>query len=47
MRIGVFDSGIGGLNVLNELIKKYKNAEYIYYGDTYYLRYDCDCLWNL
>ncbi len=39
MRIGVFDSGIGGLNVLNELIKKYKNAEYIYYGDTYYLPY--------
>ena len=34
MRIGVFDSGIGGLNVLNELIKKFPNNNYIYYGDT-------------
>lgn len=34
MRIGVFDSGIGGLNVLNELINKYPFNEYIYYGDT-------------
>lgn len=34
MRIGVFDSGIGGLTVLKELIKKYPNNEYIYYGDT-------------
>ena len=23
MRIGLFDSGIGGLNVLSELLKKY------------------------
>ena len=34
MKIGLFDSGIGGLNVLNEFIKKYPNNEYIYYGDT-------------
>lgn len=34
MRIGVFDSGIGGLTVLKTLIKKYPNNEYIYYGDT-------------
>lgn len=34
MRIGVFDSGIGGLTVLKELIKYHKNNEYIYYGDT-------------
>ena len=34
MRIGLFDSGIGGLNVLKEFIKKYLNNEYIYYGDT-------------
>ena len=34
MRIGVFDSGIGGLTVLKKLIKKYPNNEYIYYGDT-------------
>jgi len=34
MRIGVFDSGIGGLTVLKTLIKKFPNNEYIYYGDT-------------
>ena len=34
MKIGVFDSGIGGLTVLIKLIKKYPNCEYIYYGDT-------------
>ena len=34
MKIGMFDSGIGGLNVLNEFIKKYPNNHYIYYGDT-------------
>ena len=39
MRIGVFDSGIGGINVLSCLIKKYPNNEYIYYGDTKNLPY--------
>lgn len=34
MKIGVFDSGIGGLNVLKELISVYPNNHYIYYGDT-------------
>lgn len=34
MRIGVFDSGVGGLTVLNHLINTYPNHEYIYYGDT-------------
>ena len=34
MRIGVFDSGIGGLTVLKKLIEEYPNNEYIYYGDT-------------
>ena len=34
MRIGLFDSGIGGLNVLKEFINKYPNNRYIYYGDT-------------
>lgn len=31
--IGVFDSGLGGLSVLNELVKK-KNANYYYLGDS-------------
>ena len=39
MRIGVFDSGIGGVNVLSSLIKKYPNNEYIYFGDTLNLPY--------
>lgn len=39
MKIGIFDSGIGGLTVLNELIKSYPFAHYIYYGDTKNLPY--------
>lgn len=34
MKIGIFDSGIGGLTVLKKLLEKYPNNEYIYYGDT-------------
>jgi len=33
MKIGMFDSGVGGLTVLNNLVKKYPNNEYIYFGD--------------
>lgn len=39
MRVGVFDSGIGGLSVLKTLINKYPNNDYIYYGDTLNLPY--------
>ena len=39
MRIGVFDSGLGGINVLSCLIKKYPNNDYIYFGDTINLPY--------
>lgn len=34
MKIGVFDSGIGGLTVLKELINNKPNNHYIYIGDT-------------
>ena len=34
MKVGVFDSGVGGLTVLKELVNKYPNNHYIYYGDT-------------
>ncbi len=34
MKIGVFDSGVGGLTVLKEVIKKYPNNKYYYYGDN-------------
>lgn len=33
-RIGVFDSGIGGVTVLKEIIKVLPNEDYIYYSDS-------------
>lgn len=39
MRIGLFDSGLGGLTVLKEFKKKYPNNEYIYFGDNKNLPY--------
>lgn len=33
-KIGIFDSGIGGLTVLKECIKENPNYEYIYYSDS-------------
>lgn len=33
-RIGVFDSGLGGLTVLNEICKYNQNLELVYFGDT-------------
>lgn len=32
--IGVFDSGYGGLTVLNEIIKKLPNYDFVYLGDN-------------
>ncbi|MEE0865385.1 MAG: hypothetical protein U0L98_01060 [Clostridia bacterium] len=32
--IGIFDSGIGGVTVLREIIKVLPNQNYIYYSDT-------------
>lgn len=34
MRIGIFDSGVGGLTVLSELLKALPNCEFVYLGDT-------------
>ncbi len=39
MRIGIFDSGIGGINVMSCLRKKYPNNDYVYFGDTINLPY--------
>ncbi|MGC2637939.1 MAG: glutamate racemase [Acidobacteriaceae bacterium] len=39
MRIGVFDSGFGGLTVLRALLERIPGAEYIYLGDTARLPY--------
>ena len=32
--IGIFDSGIGGVTVLKEIIKVLPNEKYIYYSDS-------------
>lgn len=37
--IGVYDSGIGGLTVLKELVKLMPNEKYIYFGDLKNLPY--------
>ncbi len=39
MKIGVFDSGIGGLTVLKELINKYPCNTYYYFGDNINIPY--------
>ena len=33
-KIGIFDSGVGGLTVLKSLSDKYKCIDYIYIGDN-------------
>jgi len=37
--LGVFDSGVGGLTVVHELIKQMPNESIIYYGDTAHVPY--------
>ena len=37
--IGVFDSGIGGLTVLNRLIEMFPHEDFVYVGDTLNLPY--------
>lgn len=34
MKIGIFDSGIGGLSLLKEYRKEYPKNEYLYFGDN-------------
>src|SRR5271170_4891164 len=38
-KIGVFDSGVGGLTVLRELVARVPGADYLYFGDTARLPY--------
>src|SRR5688572_29607152 len=33
-RVGVYDSGVGGLTVLDELVDQHPQHHYFYYGDT-------------
>ena len=37
--IGIFDSGLGGLTILESLIRELPNESYIYVGDTAHLPY--------
>jgi glutamate racemase len=39
MKIGIIDSGIGGIDLLNKLINKYPNNEFIYLCDNLNLPY--------
>ena len=32
--IGVFDSGVGGLTVLRDLLRELPDERYVYFGDT-------------
>ena len=34
MKIGIFDSGIGGLTVFKEIEKRFPKNDYVYLGDT-------------
>ncbi len=38
-KIGVFDSGVGGLTVLRALVERIPRADYLYFGDTARLPY--------
>ncbi|PYV65078.1 MAG: glutamate racemase [Acidobacteria bacterium] len=38
-KIGIFDSGFGGLTVLKALLEAFPGAEYLYFGDTARLPY--------
>ena len=38
-KIGVFDSGVGGLTVLRALVDRIPEADYLYFGDTARLPY--------
>jgi len=38
-KIGVFDSGVGGLTVLRALVERIPDANYLYFGDTARLPY--------
>lgn len=39
MKVGIFDSGVGGITILGEVAKKLKGAEFIYLCDNKHLPY--------
>lgn len=38
-KIGVFDSGLGGLTVLQQLLRSHPQRSYVYFGDTAHVPY--------
>ena len=50
MKIGIFDSGVGGLTVLHEAMTKIPQGEFYYYGDLDHVPYgtkDKECIYQL
>ena len=39
MKIGIFDSGVGGITVLKEALKQLPQVEYVYYSDNLHVPY--------
>lgn len=39
MKIGVYDSGIGGISVLSEALRQLPAEDYVYYADTLHMPY--------
>ena len=37
--VGVFDSGVGGVSVLGQLVKTLPGEDFIYFGDTAHAPY--------
>ena len=37
--VAIIDSGIGGISILKQLIKRYKSGHYIYFADNLYMPY--------
>lgn len=50
MAVGVFDSGLGGLTVLDALVRRLPDVPFVYYGDNAHAPYgvrDADDIFNL
>ena len=43
--VAVFDSGVGGISVLRELVKVMPNEDFIYYGDSVNAPYGTKTKW--
>ncbi|MDP5350016.1 MAG: glutamate racemase, partial [Paracoccaceae bacterium] len=50
MAVGIFDSGLGGLTVLDAVTKRLPDVHFVYYGDNAHAPYgvrDADDVYNL